>query len=206
MKLVYLFAGQLRHSDIAAFLKKAESACLHVELHEFDIERSPQHDLTDDALWEKIYSTLQEGEWFLIVSPPCNTFSRARFQHRHHPGPKPLRTRVWPRGFPWLSAANRAKVEEANKFVDHCIAACHIVSETGGYFILEHPEDLGAVGGEQPGSIWQWPETLELIPRCNAVSFAVHQCQFGAATPKPTRFLTNMQVADSRCFIALPKF
>ena len=196
--MVYLFAGKRRHSDIAAFLKKAESGDLRVELHEFDIERSPQHDLTDTALWDKIFDTLKEGHWTLIVSPPCNTFSRARFQHRQHPGPKPLRTRTWPRGFPWLS--------NANNFVDRCIAACRVVSENAGYFILEHPEDLGTVQGEQPGSIWQWPEILELIPCCHAVSFAVHQCKFGATTPKPTRFMTNLEVADKRCYVGLPKF
>ena len=199
--MVYLFAGKRRHSDVAAFLKKAEAdGRFTVELHEFDIERSPQHDLTDDALWDKIFDTLNEGCWCLIVSPPCNTFSRARFQNRHHPGPKPLRTRTWPRGFPWLSHANKLKVEEANAFVDRCIQACHIVADTGGHFILEHPEDLGSVEGELPGSIWQWPEVLELIPCCNAISFAVHQCQFGAPTLKPTRFMTNMEVTDQALF------
>ena len=206
LKVVYLFAGKRRHSDIAAFLKKADSDVLRVELHEFDIERSPQHDLTDAELWNQIFDTLREGSWILIVSPPCNTFSRARFQFQQHPGPKPLRTRAWPRGFPWLSNANKAKVEEANSFVDRCLQACHVVSEAGGYFILEHPEDLGAVRGEHPGSIWQWPETLELIPCYNAICFAIHQCNFGAATPKPTRFLTNMTVSDARCHVALPKF
>ena len=207
LKVVYLFAEKRRHSDVAAFLKKAETeGGVQVELHEFDIERSPQHDLTDTALWDKIFDTLKEGNWVLIVSPPCNTFSRARFQNRRHPGPKPLRTRMWPRGFPWLSAAHRAKVDEANSFVDRCIHACQLVSESGGYFLLEHPEDLGTVEGEQPGSIWQWPEVLELIPCCNAVSFAIHQCHFGAPTPKPTRFMTNIEVSDKRCHIALPKF
>ena len=87
-----------------------------------------------------------------------------------------------------MSAAHRAKVDEANSFVDRSIHACQLVAESGGYFLLEHPEDLGTVEGEQPGSIWQWPEVLELIPCCNAVSFAIHQCHFGAPTPKPTRF------------------
>ena len=102
--------------------------------------------------------------------------------------------------------ANKLKVEEANAFVDRCTQACHIVADTGGHFILEHPEDLGSVEGELPGSIWQWPEVLELIPCCNAISFAVHQCQFGAPTLKPTRFMTNMEVTDKRCFMSLPKF
>ena len=60
--MVYLFAGKRRHSDIAAFLTKAErSGRVRLELHEFDIERSPQHDLTDSSLWDQIYNLLKEG-------------------------------------------------------------------------------------------------------------------------------------------------
>ena len=100
LKVIYLFAGHQRHSDIGSFLKKAaESGNFKLELMEFDIERSPEHDLTDENLWERIFSLLKEGDWVLIVSPPCNTFSRARFQLQF-PGPKPLRTQTWPRGFP----------------------------------------------------------------------------------------------------------
>ena len=132
-------------------------------------------------------------------------FSRARFQRRH-PGPRPVRTKAWPRGFPWLGNANKQKVAEANFFVDKCIEACERAANSNGFFILEHPEDLGVVDDEHPGSIWQWQEILELIPKCNACCFAIHQCRFGAITPKPTRLLTNLHVSDSRCHMSLPKF
>ena len=207
LKVMYLFAGRQRHSDIGAFLRKAEkSGKFRLVLMEFDIERSPDHDLTDDALWDKIFALLKEGNWVLIVSPPCNTFSRARFQHQQHPGPKPLRTRAWPKGFPWLSDKNKSKVLEANLFVERSLKGCEIVATTGGFFILEHPEDLGTVQGEQPGSIWQWEELLDLIPKLAAVCFAIQQCHFGGLTPKPTRFLVNMKVNDPRCYISLPQF
>ena len=203
---MYLFVGARRHSDVAACLRQAEaSGKIKLILKEFDIERSPDHDLTNVALWTEILETLDEGSWFIIVSPPCNTFSRARFQRRH-PGPRPVRTKAWPRGFPWLSNANKQKVAEANFFVDKCIEACERAANSNGFFILEHPEDLGVVDDEHPGSIWQWPEILELIPKCNACCFAIHQCRFGAITPKPTRLLTNLQVSDSRCHMSLPKF
>ena len=203
---MYLFAGARRHSDVAACLRQAEaSGKIKLILKEFDIERSPDHDLTNVALWTEILETLDEGSWFIIVSPPCNTFSRARFQRRH-PGPRPVRTKAWPRGFPWLSNANKQKVAEANFFVDKCIEACERAANSNGFFILEHPEDLGVVDDEHPGSIWQWPEILELIPKCNACCFGIHQCRFGAITPKPTRLLTNLQVSDSRCHMSLPKF
>ena len=179
---MYLFAGARRHSDVAAYLTAAErSGKIKLVLKEFDIERSPDHDLSDVSLWDEIMATLEEGSWFIIVSPPCNTFSRARFQRRY-PGPRPLRTKEWPRGFPWLSNANKQKVEEANFFVDRCLAACECAHNFDGFFLLEHPEDLGTIDDDHPGSIWQWQEVLDLIPRCNSTCFAIHQCKFGAIT------------------------
>ena len=87
--------------------------------------------------------------------------------------------------FPWLSNANKELVAEANFFVEKCLEACECAAGSDGFFILEHPEDLGTVQGEQPGSIWQWQEVLDLIPKFSAVCFAIHQCHFGALTPKP---------------------
>ena len=66
-------------------------------------------------------------------------------------GPRPLRSRTWPKGFPWLSNANAQIVNEANEFVMQCIGACYIVVQHSGWFLLEHPEDLGIVDGEVPG-------------------------------------------------------
>ena len=77
-----------------------------LQLEELDIERSPEHDLTDQALWDRIFEIIRDGGWCVLVSPPCNTFSRARFQFERFPGPRPLRSREYPKGFPWLSDAN----------------------------------------------------------------------------------------------------
>ena len=203
---MYLFAGKRRQSDVASFLQQAhDEGRIRLTLKEYDLELSPDHDLTDLSIWEDIWNTLKEGDWLLLVSPPCNTFSRARFHFLESPGPRPLRNFIWPRGFPWLSHHHKAVVEEANLFVDRCIAACVTCHAAGGKFIIEHPEDLGLVKGERPGSIWQWPEILDLIPSCNANSFAIQQCHFGALTPKPTRFLSTFEFQDDRCYFGLPR-
>ena len=203
---MYLFAGRRRQSDVASFLQQAnDEGRIRLTLKEYDLELSPNHDLTDLSIWQDIWSTLKEGGWSLLVSPPCDTFSRARFHFLESPGPRPLRNFIWPRGFPWLSQRHKAVVEEANLFVDRCIAACVTCHAAGGKFIIEHPEDLGLVKGERPGSIWQWPEILELIPSCNANSFAIQQCHFGALTPKPTRFLSTFEFQDDRCHFGLPR-
>ena len=65
--------------------------------------------------------------------------------------------------------------------------------QVGNGFLIEHPEDLGvAEDGSRPSAIWQWPEMLELIACHSALTFAVFQCQYGADTSKPTRFVTNL--------------
>ena len=173
-----LFAGERRQSDVGSLLRAAEEAGhIHLVLKEIDIERGPDHDLRDEHLWESIFAELQQGDWFLIVSPPCNSFSRARFQYRKHPGPRPLRNRTWPKGFPWLSRRNKQIVEEANNFIEQCLAACRFSAVAGGKFLLEHPEDLGLVEGEHPGSIWQWEELQDLIVQTAASTFAIHLCR-----------------------------
>ncbi len=102
---------------------------------------------------KEIFASLREGGWILIVSPPCNIFSRARFQYLKSPGPRPLGNYPWPRGFPWLSSDKRRIVDTANHIIDQCIVACTICFHHNGHYLWEHPEDLGGVSGGHPGSI-----------------------------------------------------
>jgi len=44
----------------------------------------------------------------------------------------------------------------------------------------EYLEDLGAVHGEFPASIWQWSKVRDLLVR-NATTFSIQQCLFGAS-------------------------
>ena len=207
VNVIYLFAGKQRKADIGEFLKAAEQrGLIKLQLKEFDIERQADHDLTNQDLWSEIFTLIESGNWVVIVSPPCNTFSRARFQFLKHPGPKPVRNRTWPRGFPWLSGRDRVAVDEANFFVTKSIEAASKSLQHGGHFLLEHPEDLGQVQGECPGTIWQWDEVLDLLTFPGVITFAIHQCMFGGQTPKPTRFMTSLPIDDKRCFMKLPRF
>ena len=77
LKVMYLFAGKRRQSDVGSLLRAGEEAGhFNLVLKEIDLERGPEHDLRDKQLWESIFAELQQGDWFLIVSPPCNSFSR----------------------------------------------------------------------------------------------------------------------------------
>ena len=84
------------------------------------MERQASDDLLNSQLWDKIFQELESGLWDVVVmSPPCNTFSRVRFNWKISPGPRPLRNFNWPRGFPWLTGFWKDKVESADSIYIH---------------------------------------------------------------------------------------
>ena len=199
VRIIYIFAGAERQGDIGKYLQQLGVVD---SLLQFDLQRSHTHDLTEDGLWQHIFHLLSQEEWILLASPPCETFSRVR--HRH-PGPKPLRSSSYPRGFPWLSQQHSLQVERANYFLDQTVTACQLAWQ----YFLEHPEDLGVTPDKEiPASIWQWPSIRELQVSTRAITFAVFQCSFEATTSKPTRFLTNLLalVRQPPHFATWPKF
>ena len=196
--VLYLFAGRERHADIGFFLKEAaaKNGC-NLVLDEFDILRGEDQDLTQDGTWELLKSKLVHGFYnVVIVAPPCNTFSRAR-HNTANPGPKPLRSLAYVKGFPWLREADRAKVEQANLLVLRSLEACGLVADAGGVFLLEHPEQLGLAGHLVPASIWDWEEFKILQDETGLQQAALFQCEFGAITSKPTRLASTVPGFDS---------
>ena len=61
-----------------------------------------------------------------------------------------------------------------------------------GLAILEHPEDLGKVGKDVPGSIWQFESIKGLGSQADVVTGAIRQCDFGTTYQKPTRLLGRL--------------
>ena len=152
----------------------------NIVVREFDICRDDKHDLTQANVWGEIYA--------LLAKP--NTHSRAR--HRK-PGPQPLRSSVWPRGFPWLSPPKAAAVDAANYMIDCSMKASIIAADHGNQFLWEHPEHLGlAADGLVPAFIWELSKLLNVLAKFHAITFTLFQCQYGAPTSKPTRFLTSL--------------
>ena len=182
IEILYLFAGAARTSDVAFFLKSySHYLQVPITLHEVDILRQPQaHNLCDQKVWDRIFSDIQRGRYlYVIMAPPCSTFSRARHEP---PGPKPLRTSEWPRGFPWLAKSDHDEVTLANVLIDRVLQVATEQARQGHFFIIEHPEQLGISQGLVPASIWDWPEMRALVSEAQAGTFALHQCQFGSAT------------------------
>ena len=208
MQVLYLFAGAKRRSGLAASLRKAfRGTGMRVNVTEMDVLRGgARHDLLSKARQKRLLKRISEGEFILVVSsPPCGTFSRAR--HANRQGPRPVRSKVFPRGFPWLQGRTKKHVKDANELVDFTVKALSAQHVTNpGLTLLEHPEDLGKVAGEFPGSIWQLPDIRALISSEGVVTCAVNQAQYGTSYPKPTRLVGRLPGLELQAAQGWPAF
>ena len=205
--VLYVFCGKRRKSDLKACLEElCQSDDLELCITEFDTELDASHDVTDPRLWKSILLRISESEFnVVIVTPPCSTWSRVRFANLR--GPKPVRDFTWPWGYPWLEQKGRAEAELGNLFVVQMLEACKEAHSAGAFFLCEHPENLGRTkSGHIAASIWQLQEVQSLANECGALTFSIFQCQFGAETSKPTRFLTTLTVTSEHLHQGWPTF
>ena len=118
-RVLYLFAGARRRSGLAKSLRVAcKGTGIRVFVDEIDILRGGrQHDLLRRAYREKIMAKVRQGYYQLAAaSPPCGTFSRSRSANNR--GPKPIRSKKFPLGFPWLQGSSLMQARCANTLVD----------------------------------------------------------------------------------------
>ena len=209
LKVLYVFCGLHRKADVREHLQEmCDSRHMVLLMLEYDLQRDPAHDVTNEELWARLMSRIASGEFdVVIITPPCNTWSRARFSSL--PGPRPLRNLSWPWGFPWLTGAAKSSCQLGNLFIRLTVDACRAAWNAGSSWLVEHPEHLGRTNTDQlPASIWALPEFVELQHHCSAVSLAVFQCAFQSATSKPTRLMSTLRefAAMPHSFVGSPTF
>jgi len=177
-------------------------------MREVDIERNEADDLLQQQLREEIWDELRQGKYdVVVVTPPCNSFSRAMCNTHATPGPVPVRNVYYPWGFPWLTGNNKQLVTDHNFLLTQCFTTMDVCMEMGCDFLFEDPEDLGVTStGEHPASVWQLEQMWKLVDIHQATTFAIYQCHFGAQSPKPTRFVTSIQLAKSFPCQGWPQF
>jgi hypothetical protein len=85
------------------------------------------------------------------------------------------------------------------RFTLRCLQQIHTCDKHQGrkiLVLLEHPEDLGVSKindmGSWPASVWQLPEVRQFHSHLGWHTVGLNQCLFGAHSPKPARFLSNM--------------
>ena len=166
------------------------------------MERQASDDLLNSQLWDKTFQELEAGLWDVVVmSPPCNTFSRVRFNWKTSPGPRPLRNFNWPRGFPWLTGSNLQLAQDHNYLVDQTIATAHKCFQCNADFLIEHPEDLGACHGEWPASIWQW-ETMQQLQQATKATLGQFSSVILTRHRPSVSFYTQALPRPTTCHVA----
>ena len=195
----------------AALARSLRIACkgtgVRVVVDEIDILRGGRkHDLLCRTRREKLLTKIRRGHYHLAAaSPPCGSFSRSRSANNR--GPRPIRSKKFPRGFPWLQGSSLVQARCANILVDFTAEVLAAQMETSpGLTILEHPEDLGKTGKDVPGSIWQLENIIALGGQSNVDTGAIRQSDFGTTYQKPTRLLGRLPGLAGHVFGGWPCF
>ena len=194
--VLYLYAGAKRKADMKNYLvKECKAKDIKLKMVEVDILRNRKRgDLMNGHRRRFFLAQARKGTYdAVITSPPCGTFSRARWAN--NAGPRPLRLAHCPRGFPWLTGAQRQGVAAANTHVDFSADILRIQFERdeSAMGLMEHPEDLGAVRcGDHPGSAWHFHNIKDLVDLPGVVWGALLQSDWDRPYPKPSRLLGRL--------------
>ena len=225
LKVLYLFAGEHRKSGVRAvmdqILGRRESKAwrrlfeIEVVCEEWDILRSDACDLSVPQVQDELDKRVAAGEFdFVLMSPPCNSWSRVLFANGW--GPCAIRTAEWPWGFPWLSDKNSKRAEAGNCLVEFCLRLLNTALEASAAgkkvrCFWEHPEDLGALRhkGEvlRPASVWQLEDLRSQVsPETGRKTRVFRQCSFDAPYEKPTRVVTDIEAIAAWGYDGWPVF
>ena len=102
------------------------------------------------------------------------------------------------------------KIQASNSMVQFCLQCITVCMENCIFFILEHPEDLGATKRwgphSRPASIWQLLPIQNWVRSGQVFSGAFFQCHLGARSQKPTRLLFNLPSLVHELWDGLPTF
>ena len=208
IQVLYLFSGAQRKSSVTSRLVKlGEKRGINFQVHEIDIQNSPNWDLANKDVQRDLLHRVAAGEFdVVLVTPPCSTWSRVRGANCR--GPPMIRSRSYPWGFPWLSMKHRKDADLGNVLIIFMLDVLEALEQhpvsSGGYIIAvfaEDPEDLGVAWREEdgmkvdPASIWQLDRLRTLVRSDSPLALytvVFNQCCWGAPYRKPTRLLTNM--------------
>ena len=183
--VLYIFSGRRRDGDLAMQKVLLDN---NIEVLPVDLVYGKHCDLTSKVALGKWIDAIRSGRIAgVICSPPCETWSIARFLGlKENKGPTPLRSSANPWALPGLGEKKWQQIRIANLLL---AAALRLVVESamaGGFALLEHP---AAPQTPEAPSIWRTAVLRDLcaIPGMSTLSFK--QGPLGQRSPKPTTFL-----------------
>ena len=189
------FGGRRRDGDIIFFLERHPNhrqwkhapfiCCL-------DLVLSPKHDAARGALrfWcARIIDGFVVGTF---QSPPCETWSIARYMALAlgNGGPPPLRSAEQPFGLPGLTFKQLTQLEIGSFLLFSSLAMITAAALSGCAAMLEHPAFVRRHTVVHAASIWRLPEVHRLLLLPGADLKLVLQGEYGMSAVKPTHLGT----------------
>lgn len=155
-------------------------------------------DLTESWVQEMVLQEIASGRVKAVhMGPPCGTSSRARnipikrkIRRAGAPRPKPLRSDVYPDGFPWLTGLAKTKVSKANFLYLFCSKVVDQCEKYKVLFTIENPERS-----------FFWATTfMQRHVACHHL-WVIDACEYGSEYRKGTAFLANFTPSrlNKRC-------
>ena len=143
--IIYVFAGHRRRADVHEHLSNLTSDFgFNLQMHEFDLLRDSQQDVLVEAFWNDLKALVASTKPFCVIAtPPCSTYSRARHNYKKSPGPRPVRSRRYPEGFPWLRPQDRVKAEQGTLLAERMWELFLLAHEQGRTFWENFRRTLG---------------------------------------------------------------
>jgi hypothetical protein len=110
----------------------------------------------------------------VIAIPPTRSFATAPWRNEH--GAKPLRSRQWPHGLPWLATSQRSLLDSENRELEFLARIGVMAASSSVSFALWAPEDLGGPVDARQASFWGTDFAKDLGAGRNMMRAAMYLC------------------------------
>ena len=191
--VVHLYSGHRREDDFHSWMQRGlhDRNIHHVVVLSIDTAIHETMNIHSKALWDFLVEIARCSRLIaLLLGPPCETWSSARFEILPGDlrGPRPLRLSSSTWGLHGLSFRELQQVRVGNVLLLKGLWLAVIVALHRGSVVLEHPS---LPFDDQKPSIWKTALLLLLTRRPNALFFtkSLHQWRYGSPGVKPTTFL-----------------
>ena len=183
---VYVFSGRRRQGDfqfqVETLLQK-----YHLRGHVLllDLAISEEHDVGDERLIQTIITWIHQGAVAgLLLAPPCETWTEARFIEPRSPtDPRPVRSREDPLGLPQCTLKELEQTTVANMLLFVAIRLLYHAAIKGVAAILEHPKEPRSA---DRAAIWRLPWLQQLKAANLLRQHLIWQANYGSQSLKPT--------------------
>ena len=218
--VAYIFSGPYKRPDgLSAHLKLFGVDCSDYDngQHCYKLAGGWAHDFMNDKFYAQLVHDVEAGLIYAIVaSPPCGTYSAARFlaMNSSDPGPIPLRDIDNPDGFPLeqLPVEYHRELLAAQLLVRRLADLILLADSHGVHWVVENPaprHDKDYLDGRlfyeptaKHGSLWTTTPMRELAKTTSARLVTFAYCAMGHNTQKYTSLLYSAELHPTLSLLA----